>query len=93
MYRQREPDPNFGLIAAAALMVDYVMTVAVVQRFGTWANLGTAFRSIPLTGGTGALVIILVTAATSGASARRAHLRPSDLFGSSAWPCLRRRGW
>ena len=55
--------PNFGLIAAAALMVDYVMTVAVSSA-SALANLGTAFTAIqPYKVELGALVIILVTAA------------------------------
>jgi amino acid transporter len=55
--------PNFGLIAAAALMVDYVMTVAVSSA-SALANLGTAFSVIqPYKVELGALVIILVTAA------------------------------
>jgi len=37
--------PNFGLIAAAALMVDYVMTVAVSSA-SALANLATAFEAI-----------------------------------------------
>jgi amino acid transporter len=55
--------PNFGLIAAAALMVDYVMTVAVSSA-SALANLATAFTVIqPYKVELGALVIILVTAA------------------------------
>jgi amino acid transporter len=55
--------PNFGLVAAAALMVDYVMTVAVSSA-SALANLGTAFTVIqPYKVELGALVIILVTAA------------------------------
>jgi amino acid transporter len=55
--------PNFGLIAAAALMVDYVMTVAVSSA-SALANLATAFTAIqPYKVELGALVIILVTAA------------------------------
>ena len=55
--------PNFGLIAAAALMVDYVMTVAVSSA-SALANLATAFEAIqPYKVELGALVIILVTAA------------------------------
>jgi amino acid transporter len=55
--------PNFGLIAAAALMVDYVMTVAVSSA-SALANLATAFSAIqPYKVELGALVIILVTAA------------------------------
>jgi amino acid transporter len=55
--------PNFGLIAAAALMVDYVMTVAVSSA-SALANLGTAFTVIqPYKVELGALVIMAVTAA------------------------------
>src|SRR5450830_681649 len=55
--------PNFGLIAAAALMVDYVMTVAVSSA-SALANLGSAFPSInPFRVEICAIVIILVTAA------------------------------
>jgi amino acid transporter len=55
--------PNFGLIAAAALMVDYVMTVAVSSA-SALANLATAFTVIqPYKVELGALVIIAVTAA------------------------------
>jgi amino acid transporter len=55
--------PNFGLIAAAALMVDYVMTVAVSSA-SALANLATAFTAIqPYKVELGALVIIAVTAA------------------------------
>ena len=55
--------PNFGLVAAAALMVDYVMTVAVSSA-SALANLATAFTVIqPYKVELGALVIILVTAA------------------------------
>jgi len=55
--------PNFGLIAASALMVDYVMTVAVSSA-SALANLATAFSVIaPYKVELGALVIILVTAA------------------------------
>ena len=55
--------PNFGLIAAAALMVDYVMTVAVSSA-SALANLATAFSAIqPYKVELGALIIILVTAA------------------------------
>jgi amino acid transporter len=55
--------PNFGLIAAAALMVDYVMTVAVSSA-SALANLATAFGAIaPYKVELGALIIILVTAA------------------------------
>ncbi len=55
--------PNFGLIAAAALMVDYVMTVAVSSA-SALANLATAFSAIaPYKVELGALVIIAVTAA------------------------------
>ena len=55
--------PNFGLIAAAALMVDYVMTVAVSSA-SALANLATAFTAIqPWRVELGALVIIAVTAA------------------------------
>jgi amino acid transporter len=55
--------PNFGLIAAAALMVDYVMTVAVSSA-SALANLGTAFTVIqPYKVELGAIIIILVTAA------------------------------
>ncbi len=55
--------PNFGLIAAAALMVDYVMTVAVSSA-SALANLATAFEVIaPYKVELGALIIILVTAA------------------------------
>jgi len=55
--------PNFGLIAAAALMVDYVMTVAVSSA-SALANLATAFEAIaPYKVELGALVIVLVTAA------------------------------
>jgi amino acid transporter len=54
---------NFGLIAAAALMVDYVMTVAVSSA-SALANLGSAFPSInPFRVEICAIVIILVTAA------------------------------
>ncbi|MGZ6268980.1 MAG: APC family permease [Candidatus Limnocylindrales bacterium] len=55
--------PRFGLVAAAALMVDYVMTVAV-STASAIANLATAF---PIIGDVrielGAVTIILVTAA------------------------------
>ncbi len=55
--------PRFGLVAAAALMVDYVMTVAV-STASAIANLATAF---PVIGDVrielGALTVILVTAA------------------------------
>ncbi|HEX8940179.1 MAG TPA: APC family permease [Candidatus Limnocylindrales bacterium] len=55
--------PHFGLVAAAALMVDYVMTVAV-STASAIANLATAF---PVIGDyrveLGALTIFLVTAA------------------------------
>jgi len=55
--------PNFGLIAAAALMVDYVMTVAVSSA-SALANLATAFTVIqPYKVELGAIVIIAVTAA------------------------------
>jgi len=55
--------PNFGLIAASALMVDYVMTVAVSSA-SALANLATAFEAIaPYKVELGALIIILVTAA------------------------------
>ena len=55
--------PNFGLIAAAALMVDYVMTVAVSSA-SALANLATAFSAIaPYKVELGGVVIILVTAA------------------------------
>ncbi|HEX7611825.1 MAG TPA: amino acid permease, partial [Candidatus Limnocylindrales bacterium] len=55
--------PNFGLIAASALMVDYVMTVAVSSA-SALANLATAFSVIaPYKVELGAVVIILVTAA------------------------------
>ena len=55
--------PNFGLIAAAALMVDYVMTVAVSSA-SALANLATAFEGIaPYKVELGALIIVLVTAA------------------------------
>jgi amino acid transporter len=55
--------PNFGLIAAAALMVDYVMTVAVSSA-SALANLGSAWPAInPYRVEVCALVIILVTAA------------------------------
>ena len=54
---------NFGLIAAAALMVDYVMTVAV-STASALANLGTAWPVIwQYRIELGALTIILVTAA------------------------------
>jgi amino acid transporter len=55
--------PNFGLIAAAALMVDYVMTVAVSSA-SALANLATAFPQIgDYRVELGALVIVLMTAA------------------------------
>jgi amino acid transporter len=55
--------PNFGLIAAAALMVDYVMTVAVSSA-SALANLATAFPVIePYKIVLGALIIVAVTAA------------------------------
>jgi len=55
--------PRFGLIAAAALMVDYVMTVAVSSA-SALANLATAWPAIgPYRVALGAAVIILVTAA------------------------------
>ncbi len=54
---------RFGLIAAAALMVDYVMTVAVSSA-SALANLATAFPSIePFKVALGALIIVGVTAA------------------------------
>jgi amino acid transporter len=54
---------RFGLIAAAALMVDYVMTVAVSSA-SALANLGTAFPAIDASKILlGALVIVAVTAA------------------------------
>jgi amino acid transporter len=54
---------RIGLIAAAALMVDYVMTVAVSSA-SALANLATAFPAIePYKVALGALVIVLVTAA------------------------------
>ncbi len=54
---------KFGLIAAAALMVDYVMTVAVSSA-SALANLATAFPLIePYKVELGALVIVVVTAA------------------------------
>jgi amino acid transporter len=54
---------KFGLIAAAALMVDYVMTVAVSSA-SALANLGTAFPAIDASKVLlGALVIVAVTAA------------------------------
>ena len=54
---------RFGLIAAAALMVDYVMTVAVSSA-SALANLGTAFPAIDASKVLlGALVIVAVTAA------------------------------
>ena len=55
--------PRFGLIAAAALMVDYVMTVAVSSA-SALANLATAWPDIgPYRVELGAAVIVLVTAA------------------------------
>jgi amino acid transporter len=55
--------PNFGLIAAAALMVDYVMTVAVSSA-AALANLSAYFEVIkPYSVELGAVIIILVTAA------------------------------
>ncbi len=55
--------PNFGLVAAAALMVDYVMTVAV-STASALANLGSAWPVIwQYRIELGALTIILVTAA------------------------------
>jgi len=55
--------PNFGLIAAAALMVDYVMTVAVSSA-SALANLAAYFDVIkPYRVELGAVVIIAVTAA------------------------------
>jgi amino acid transporter len=55
--------PNFGLIAAAALMVDYVMTVAVSSA-AALANLSAYFEVIkPYSVELGAIIIILVTAA------------------------------
>jgi amino acid transporter len=55
--------PNFGLIAAAALMVDYVMTVAVSSA-AALANLSAYFEVIkPYSVLLGAVIIILVTAA------------------------------
>jgi amino acid transporter len=55
--------PNFGLIAAAALMVDYVMTVAVSSA-AALANLSAYFVAIkPWSVELGAVIIILVTAA------------------------------
>jgi amino acid transporter len=55
--------PSFGLIAAAALMVDYVMTVAVSTASAV-ANLGSAWPVIwQYRIELGALTIILVTAA------------------------------
>jgi len=55
--------PNFGLIAAAALMVDYVMTVAVSSA-AALANLSAYFVAIkPWSVELGAAIIILVTAA------------------------------
>jgi amino acid transporter len=55
--------PRFGLIAAAALMVDYVMTVAVSSS-SALANLATAFPAIgDWKVALGATVIVLVTAA------------------------------
>jgi amino acid transporter len=54
---------RFGLIAAAALMVDYVMTVAVSSA-SALANLGTAFPAIDASKVLlGAFVIVAVTAA------------------------------
>ena len=54
---------RFGLVAAAALMVDYVMTVAVSSA-SALANLATAFTAIePYKVELGAAVIVLVTAA------------------------------
>ena len=54
---------RFGLIAAAALMVDYVMTVAGSSA-SALANLGTAFPAIDASKVLlGALVIVAVTAA------------------------------
>jgi amino acid transporter len=54
---------RFGLIAAAALMVDYVMTVAVSSA-SALANLGTAFPAIDTSKVLlGAIVIVAVTAA------------------------------
>jgi amino acid transporter len=54
---------RFGLIAAAALMVDYVMTVAVSSA-SALANLGTAFPAIDASKVLlGAIVIVVVTAA------------------------------
>ena len=54
---------RIGLIAAAALMVDYVMTVAVSSA-SALANLATAFPAIePMKVLLGALIIVAVTAA------------------------------
>jgi amino acid transporter len=54
---------NFGLIAAAALMVDYVMTVAVSSA-SALANLAVPFPAIePYKVLLGALIIVAVTAA------------------------------
>ena len=54
---------RFGLVAAAALMVDYVMTVAVSSA-SALANLATAFTAIePYKVELGAVIIVLVTAA------------------------------
>ena len=55
--------PRFGLIAAAALMVDYVMTVAVSSS-SALANLATAFPAVgDWKVALGATIIVLVTAA------------------------------
>jgi len=85
--------PNFGLIAAAALMVDYVMTVAVSSA-SALANLGTAFSVIqPYKVELGALVIILVTAANlRGIRESGKHLRHPDLFVRRHGPACDRRG-
>ena len=55
--------PSFGVIAAAALMVDYVMTVAV-STASAIANLASAWPSIgPIRVELAAIAVVLVTAA------------------------------
>ena len=84
---------NFGLIAAAALMVDYVMTVAVSSA-SALANLGTAFPAIDTSKVLlGAIVIVVVTAANLRGHPRvRQHLRRPHLPVRRAGPAGGRLG-
>ena len=79
--------PKFGLVVASALMVDYVLTVAVSVSSGC-ANLGSAWgvrQHHPV--GVAVTVVIILAASTCAASGRRARRSRSRRTRSCARSC------